>query len=627
MQLPKALPLVVAPVSGENLHGYVRRLCAANGIPNVALFRAMLGIGTLAPSTEEEAPWLSLAAGSLQTVACLETMAWRKQEGGLLLGLLNFHGHAIQKKFLRTSRLRICPHCIRATQIVRDTWSLFHMTACAEHSVRLVDACDSCYDGFGEATPLKLSSAAPPWHCHCGRYFGDFVADEATPHALLVTRALEKFLSEQLSCTTLNSLPAEIIQLPLNDFLTFIDVIGTAATTSAAEDLPHDSKSVSYRHGLIDQSIDLNECYRRADATGRLLANWPASYQELLAAIAFRNPDTQHHQVDRRAFATKIGSMVLYPRRSVAGVPLKILQDQVDEFCATRLATVRRRRNLATRDACARIVHRTANMSALARDLGMNPRSSVFQNAYRQVIANMNLNKGNIDRAELISRLRNAVADHVEWSTDSISGTAAAAILEGLGMERRLEGWDHEDLLQKIPVAIDCFGKRKGSYCRSEALALRDRFIALAEPAKPHSSLIRLPLAMRVALNPDYKKTNFLLDLIHKRIKMYKVGLAENVFDLFLDTREIRLFSINRDIETLKIKDSFLNLRSLNRLAERMDLEVTKLTSADMKILREKGLIRIVKETVFDGQRHHPSYKYNVRDFLRHAIKPSRRVR
>ncbi|MBN8830268.1 MAG: TniQ family protein [Sphingomonadales bacterium] len=542
-------------------------------------------------------------------------MQWRKREGGLLLGLVDFHGHPIQKKFLRTSRLRICPHCIRETQIVRDAWSLFYMTACAFHSVKLVDSCDRCCNSSDEATPLKFSSATHPWNCHCERHFGEIGTRSASRDALLVSRALENALGGALpEDMPQHSICAEIAALPLNDLMTFVDIIGTAATTPAHEDVPDNRIGTSYRHGLVDPTTNLDKCAQRAEAAGRIVASWPASYQQLLGEIAHRNANAPHHQVDRKAFATKIGSMLLFPRRSVAGVPLKILQDQIDEFCASALDVVRRKRNLATQDARALLVHRTANMSALARGLGLNSRSSLFQKAYRQVIDNISLNEGNIDPEVLASNLQRSVAALLQRSEDSISGTAAAAILEGAGPERRLQGWDHPELLHKIPASIDFFGKRKVSYSLSETLALRDRFIALAKSTEPCPSLCRLPVAMRMILSATYKKADFLVDLLNEKLPLYVEDAPEHVFDLLLDTKQLRSFMLQYDLEGAFRNERFLRLAELNRLAARVSSKLLPLTSADMKLLRRDSLVRFREEQIFDGRRHHPSYKYSARD-------------
>jgi len=621
MQLPPPLPLVVTPAPDENLHGYVRRLCALNGIPNLALFRTALGIGKLSPTTADEAPWLRLAASSLQPLASLKAMGWRRQKSGLLLGLVDFHGHSVQKKFLRTSRPRICPHCIRKTEIIRDSWSLFYMTACSLHSVQLVDSCDSCCNSLGEPTPLKYSSATRPWSCSCGRNLGDINTGPASPDALLVSHALEHAMqgepSEKLSHS---SICPEIVDLPPNDLMVFVDIVGTAATTPANDDIPDNNSGVSYRHGLVDPATSLEKCTRRVEAAGRIMANWPDGYQQLLRDIAHRNPCAPHHQIDRKAFATKIGAMMLFPRRSVTGVPLKILQDQIDEFCASKLDITRRKRNLATQDARALLVHRTANMSALAKDLGLNARSSLFQKIYRKVIEDMTLEGGCLDAEALTLSLQGAVTAYLQKSEDSISGTTAAAILEGARRDRRLQGWDHPDLLQELAESAKLFGKRKVSYSLSKTLALRDRFIALAKPADPRLSLYRLPEAMRMLLSGTYQKTDLLVDLLKGKFPLYKEEAPEHVFDLLLDMEQLRWFMLRHDLQSVFQNEKFLRLGALNRLVTRADSNLPVLTSADMKILRSQNRVRFQEEKTFDGRRLHPSYKYNAGDVFGHVF-------
>ncbi len=617
----EALPLTVPPVPWENLNGYIRRLCAVNGVANVALFRSALDIGRLSSSTADEAPWLRLAAASLQPLAAIKTMQWRKHESGLLRGLVDFHGQPIQKKFLRTARLRICPRCICDKKIIQDSWSLFYMTACPVHSVKLVDSCDNCFGNQNEPTPLKYTSAAHPWTCHCDREFGEIGSLPASPEALLVAEALENALGSQLRKNSKHAdICPEIIALQLNDLMAFVDIVGTAATTPASEDIPDNSLGVAYRHGLVDQSTNLEKCTRRVEAAGQIITTWPVGYQKLLEEIADRNPDAPHHQVDRKAFATKVGSMVLFPRRSVSGVPLKILQDQVDEFCLSSLDLVRRKRNLATQDPRARIVHRTTNMSALARDLGLNSRSSLFQKAYRQVIKEMTLDEAGADAGALISNLQRSVEAHLQRSESSISGTTATVILEGARLDRRLQGWDHPELLQKMPETSDFYGKRKASYSLSETLALRDRFIALAEPVETCASPCILPQTLRIILSEAYKKTDLLIDLLHGQFTLYKEGSPESVFDLFVDIEQLRSFMLQRDLKDAFQTAKFMRLAEINRLAARVGPTPSPLTPADMKLLRDDRRVRFQEDEIFDGRRYHTGYKYHVRDVFEQLL-------
>ncbi len=410
------------------------------------------------------------------------------------------------------------------------------------------------------------------------------------------------------------SIVPDITALSLNDLMAFIDIIGTAATTPAIEDEASNHHIVAYRAGLVDHTLDLERFIRRIEAAGEVMADWPSSYQRLLGNIAYRNTSAQSHLADREAFATRIGATVLFPRRSINGTPLSILQDQMAIFCASRLNITRRKRNLATQDARARAVQSTANMSALARKLGLRPQNSLFQRAYRTVINELPLDEEDHGVDELAARLQESVIFYLQKNKDSISATDAASILEGDHLDRSLNGWDHIELLQKIPKSIDFFGKRRSSYRLSETLSLHNRFLALAKPAASENNLLAIPIAMRMFLTKSYKKTDFLLDFSRGILNLYRSDQPTNVFDLLIDPEQVRSLLAQRELDAALQSDKFLRLGDLNRLTSRFRGKDLTLTPARMKRLRDQELIRFQQEDVFDGRRFHLSYKYHVGD-------------
>lgn len=538
------------------------------------------------------------------------------------MGLLNFNGFAVQKKYLRTARLRICPNCIRSSNIIRDTWSLYHVTACVIHSTELINSCDQCCTGVGEPTPLKYSAATRPWNCHCGRGLGQIATRPASPEALLVSMAIERSLdTEVVNGRVFHSLNAEIVALPPNDLLTFVETIGVAATTDANKDIARSDSTVRYQNGIVDHSADLQTYRNIAHAAGRILANWPNNYQKLLSEIAFRHPSPTEKQADRRAFSTKIGRMVLYPRKSVSGVPLKILQKQVDEYCASKLNTIRRQRNLATQDACARQVHRVANMSVLARDLDLNCNGHIFQKVYRRAIEEMSAYGESTETEKLAANLRTSVINHLEQCADSISSCAAAALLEGSSGNRQLRGWDHPTLLQPIPPASNFFGKRKISYRLSDTQSIRDRFMALAICSEPTGTLFEIRRAARMCLKESYTKSDFLVDLLQRRLTLFRLGNPENVFDLCVDIREVENYLIHRDLKHTFLEKKYLKLSELNRVTIKLIENLDPFTPVDMKRLRHNGTVRFKQTEVYDGERFHVSYAYCAEDFIERVLK------
>lgn len=611
------LPFVVVPSPGESLHGFERRLCDANFIPNLRQWRGSAGIRGITPTSGNEALWLRLSEVSGQSIQELKKMRWEPAESSSLLGLVKFNGQLVQKKFLRTGRLRICPDCIKHSDRISDAWALYYAVACPIHHRALVDHCDSCDDGKGNPRRLQVISAAHPWECKCGHYFGDIGAPPASPALTIAMGALFRNLegSETLR-TGCQKLSAPFETLSPNDLLTIIDILGIAATTDQALDENVEADGVRYRQGLLDHSLTLEECSVRVEAATAIMEDWPRAYFDLLDKVAYRNKTAQHEVTERRAFATAVGQMLLFPRRSLNGEPLMVLQEAVDSYCSEQLNIRRRRRNLATTLPIANALPQTASIEAVTRNIKGNASRARVRIAYEDTLRKLWRASSFWNPEDLAERLQAGVEARLEACANSVSSVTAARLLEGTATDRRLTGWNHPELLPPNLELDQYFGKRRESYRLGDVEAVKAYIFGLVQSCEGMYELVTVREALQTLLIFGYKKQQLLLDIKNSQISVF--GETDNLvlLDLMIDPLQAN----RRIVEWLKAScraaPQFISLHQAHLLNKRAGVDFADLTSSNMISLRREGTVGFKVNSMFDGKRKHPSYRYRLSDIL-----------
>ncbi len=103
-----------------------------------------------------------------------------------------------------------------------------------------------------------------------------------------------------------------------------------------------------------DPPVDISAASRRIEAAFAILDDWPDAFHSLLSDVAHRFPPSQDRRRDKRAFASRIGKMLLYPPCDLSGRPLPPIYDEVFAFCRNRLGLKLYRRRHHTVDGLAR---------------------------------------------------------------------------------------------------------------------------------------------------------------------------------------------------------------------------------------------------------------------------------
>ncbi|GGD56393.1 TniQ family protein [Croceicoccus mobilis] len=610
------LPFIVSPIPGENLHGYVRRLCDANFLTNLRQGRAAAGITGLTPTSSDDRLWERLSEVSGQTIEVLHSMRWRPAASDMLQGLVTFCGQMIQKKFLRTGQLRICPECVRETGVIHDAWFLFYAVACPRHGKLLVDHCDACVGADGEPRPFQLISAAHPWECRCGRHFGEIVAPAASPGLIDAMSALFEPLAGINQTRAQSRLNERFRALPANDLMTTIDIIGVAATTPAEEDDPVHTESIRYRHGLIDQSLSFEQCLCRVEVAAATMSDWPNSYYDLVDTITYRNEAVRHHLPEREAFATAIGQMILFPRKGLSGVPLPALQEAIDSYCADRLNVRRRRRNLATSIPVARTLPPNASISAFLKTIEGRASRDRVRKAYELKLRELT-EHCSFDNPQLLAdRLWAEINACLEACANSVSSVSAARILEGTPYDRRLLGWNHPDLLMPDTSLDSFFGKRSESYRLSDVLAVKAAIFGRVQIIDGATGMMRLRDALRHLLVLRYKKQQMLLDIKRGAIPLYATKQDLTFLDLLIDPVQANFEIVNWLTRSCLLEPLFVAIGQVRHLLDRAGFDRKKITSEYLADARKNGEIAFEMHSVFDGTRHHPSYRYRLSDLI-----------
>lgn len=142
---------------GESLPGFVLRLSERARFTTADRLAAIAGMRQPGSAvTKADLSPLAGLAGS--TAAILETAAYRPVAQP---AHHRFLGATVSREFLRLDVRRFCPLCLKTSSFHRARWDLALVTACAGHSVRLLDRCSTC----GKHVGWRYPSVG---RCRCG---------------------------------------------------------------------------------------------------------------------------------------------------------------------------------------------------------------------------------------------------------------------------------------------------------------------------------------------------------------------------------------------------------------------------------------------------------------------------
>lgn len=331
------LPFVPLPHRWENVHGYLRRLAAANGIGQMDFFRRVAGLREIAASHGDASlqPLTEITGLPLDD---FEHMRWRPVNGG---GVHNQHvmamGQPVRISVLSAVTMRFCPACLAEgsedrRRILRSVWSLFHVTACPHHRTMLVDDCDA--PGCGR--PFQLRSASPPWSCSCGRRMTDVATRPAPRDAVraalaLMTAAGALHGSGRVMLTRDGDLPPAFRDMSLDVLSTVFEHLSRIEAFRQAGDRPATTSKIRRsRRNPVDQAVPMQQ---RADLLGaafRILDGWPITWHALLDEHAAANvPVGTGKSFLAQLFPSGVGRLLIDRQCDAAGVSIKPFEDEL----------------------------------------------------------------------------------------------------------------------------------------------------------------------------------------------------------------------------------------------------------------------------------------------------------
>src|SRR5690349_14265577 len=173
------LPIVLRPVPGENVRGFLRRLAAANGHRSMDVFARAIGLHSKFGPTSAAPFWDRLARAASLTEAEVQALCWNtaKEPGLVVAGVRTAYG------FAYPGSTRVCLACLRESSIRRDFWSFAIVAACPRHATLLTTHC-TC------GRPFLPSIKGRTWECVCGATLDDLTELSAPTAAVNVARNL-----------------------------------------------------------------------------------------------------------------------------------------------------------------------------------------------------------------------------------------------------------------------------------------------------------------------------------------------------------------------------------------------------------------------------------------------------
>ena len=319
-----------APVAGESVHGYVRRLARSNGHVTLTTFLRALGLaGGFGPGSAD-VYWGRLSACTGRSASELAPMRWQamRTDAGVRV---TFLGHLLTSAFVHAVSMRVCPACLREDGNRRDFWALAHVVACPQHETILVEACPRCGRLFSPAAVGAMDG------CVYGGAPTEAEPVEAPRFALAAAANLAMLVGEVLATgvarpEAVSTVPPAFEGLGLNDYISYLQVLGSAATTTEAEDVAVDPKARNYGRRRISRQPSIAETLSLLSGAESTMVDWPASFNVLLGKLDGRGRPAVEADSFEQAFSTALGRSLRHPMRGQDGLPLAMIVSAIDAY-------------------------------------------------------------------------------------------------------------------------------------------------------------------------------------------------------------------------------------------------------------------------------------------------------
>lgn len=291
-------PLLRAPFPkpGEHFGSWIRRLAAANDEHSLAALAKRLGLASVTPLSTDRA-WRRLAEATGIEAERIEHLRLRTSDPGRHQ-TVSFGSTHVQTTFLDHAHLRSCPACLARDGWLPQRFSLRQTTACAEHGIRLEDAC-AC------GRKRRIFDRQGLWDCPaCGAHPSRLSPEPADPREILISRLLEG--------QPVDGMPGALADEPLSARAAVVERLGRLAL------LERDDAARPGRYnlkGLLPDGVPKNRTLQddreTALAAADMLADWPANYHALLDRLTDRHPKPGAKDTLLRHFSSEAGRIAI----------------------------------------------------------------------------------------------------------------------------------------------------------------------------------------------------------------------------------------------------------------------------------------------------------------------------
>lgn len=278
----RPLPILLRPVSGENVHGYARRLAGANGHLSMSVFAPMIGLSVKFGPMSSVLAWAPLIQAAELTEAETTSMRWVPTSAQPGNSKLTVVGVQTARGFVRPRQTRLCISCLKEDGIRRDFWTFSVVAACPLHGDLLVTHC-RC----GQAIPSGVMGRT--YGCICGTAWSDLPTTQAPDAVVRVARNLAARVGGASGYQCENDHPPPFTGLSAHDYMVVVYTLGTAATTPASADGPVKKATGTYRTGTVSEIASFNATVESIKAAAKIIDGWPDSYAALLKEVEGRN--------------------------------------------------------------------------------------------------------------------------------------------------------------------------------------------------------------------------------------------------------------------------------------------------------------------------------------------------
>ncbi len=583
----KPLPLLLRPVSGENVLGYARRLAGANGHLSMSVFAPMIGLTTKFGPMSAVPAWAPLIRAAELTEVETASMRWVAASTRPGNSKLTVVGVQTARGFVRPRQTRLCTSCLKEDGIRRDFWAFSIVAACPLHGDLLVTHC-----GCGQAIPSGVLGRT--YGCICGIAWSDLPVTQAPDAVVKVARNLAARIGSASGYHCENDHPPPFTSLSAHDYMVVVYTLGTAATTPASADGPVKKATGTYRTGTVSDVVSFDATVASIKAASRIIDGWPECYTALLEGVEGRNTKTNTSTI-MGAFATTIGKLLVSPIRGADGLPVRLLVDAVDRYWDGRGKVVRRRRkrNLSITDVTARRLQMRYNTSSLAKAVGQ-PNPTVFLGRIlRRTLERLSDDERNLGDAPLSELVRRRSIALYQAAMAALPAEAAKEAVEGANGPSKFAGWDHPHLMPSDPALHSLRYKNKPSYTKAGVSTVLSRLRSVALRTTDVCELVPLTsVALRWKMLPWDNKTQVLLDIFEGQLPVYTTVDEPKLDDLLVKVEEFRQASYARNPASKAPDDNcFMEYHRANTVLEGRFGPVGRLTLSEFRRLRRGGLI------------------------------------